>query len=81
MSNIGDNTSGHLKSFIERIEKLEDEKSLLAEDIRSVYKEAKDGGFEPKVLRAVVRRRAQDAEKVKQFEDELDSYLHALGMI
>lgn len=69
-----------LRAFVERIERLEDEKKAIADDIREVYAEAKGNGFDTKVLRQVVRIRKQDkAERLEQ-EAILDLYLHALGM-
>ncbi len=69
-----------LRSIIERIERLEEEKKTIADDIREVYAEAKGNGFDVKILRQVVRIRKID--KVERMEQEaiLDLYLHALGM-
>ncbi len=69
----------HLRSFIERIEKLEEEKKAIAEDIREVYAEAKSTGFDAKVIRAIVARRKQDKAKREEFEAIKDLYLAALG--
>jgi uncharacterized protein (UPF0335 family) len=71
----------HLKAFVERIERLEEEKKALSDDIRDVYAEAKSTGFDVKALRAVVRMRKQDADERKEHEAILDTYLHALGML
>lgn len=69
-----------LRAFVERVERLEEEKQTIADDIREVYAEAKGNGFDVKVLRQVVRIRKQDkAERMEQ-EAILDLYLHALGM-
>ncbi|MFO1185334.1 MAG: DUF2312 domain-containing protein [Bauldia sp.] len=69
-----------LKSIVERIERLEEEKKALSDDIRDVYAEAKGNGFDTKTLRQVIRLRKQDsAERVEQ-EALLDLYLNALGM-
>jgi uncharacterized protein (UPF0335 family) len=76
---IGDN--GHLKSFIERIERLEEEKSGLATDIREVYGEAKSAGFDPKIMRKAVAIRKQDRDKRIEEETVLDMYLSALGVV
>ncbi len=70
-----------LKAFIERIERLEEDKKAIADDIRDVYAEAKGNGFDTKALRAVVRMRKEDAEERKEHEAILDTYLRALGMI
>ena len=71
----------HLKAFVERIERLEEEKKALADDIRDVYAEAKGNGFDVKSLRIVVRLRKQDINERKEQEAILETYLHALGMI
>ena len=69
-----------LRAFIERIERLEEEKQAIAGDIKEVYAEAKGNGFDVKALRAVVRIRKQDENKRKEEEAVLVTYLHALGM-
>jgi uncharacterized protein (UPF0335 family) len=69
-----------LKAFVERVERLEEEKKALADDIRDVYAEAKGNGFDVKTLRIVVRLRKQDINERKEQEAILDTYLHALGM-
>jgi uncharacterized protein (UPF0335 family) len=71
---------GHLRAFIERIERLEEEKKALADDIKDVYGEAKANGFDVKVMRKVVSLRRQDREKRIEEETILDLYLAALGM-
>lgn len=70
----------HLKAFVERVERLEEEKKTISDDIRDVYAEAKGNGFDVKALRAVVRIRKQDENKRKEEEAVLVTYLHALGM-
>jgi uncharacterized protein (UPF0335 family) len=70
-----------LRAFIERIERLEEEKKTIADDIRDVYAEAKGNGFDTKALRAVVRLRRQDKDERMEEQAVLDTYLHALGMI
>lgn len=70
-----------LKAFVERIERLEEEKQALAEDIKEVYAEAKGNGFDTKTLRTVVRLRKQDTSERAEQEALLDLYLNALGMI
>ena len=72
---------GQLKSIIERIERLELEKSEIAEQIKEVFAEAKGNGFDVKVLRKVVRLRKQDRAKRQEEEAILDLYLSALGEI
>ena len=71
----------HLKAFVERIERLEEEKKAIADDIRDVYAEAKGNGFDVKALRAVVRLRKQDVDERKEQEAILETYMHALGML
>lgn len=70
----------HLKSFIERIERLEEEKGALAADIREVYSEAKGTGFDTKIMRQVVRLRKLDKADFQEREAILDLYLGAMGM-
>lgn len=69
-----------LKSFIERIERLEEEKRSTGEDIREVMTEAKGNGFDPKVIRAILKERKADPAALDEFEAALDLYRHALGM-
>jgi uncharacterized protein (UPF0335 family) len=69
-----------LKAFVERVERLEEEKKAIADDIRDVYAEAKGNGFDVKALRVVVRLRKQDVNERKEQEAILETYLHALGM-
>ena len=70
-----------LKAFVERVERLEEEKKAIADDIRDVYAEAKGNGFDVKALRTVVRLRKQDINERKEQEAILETYLHALGML
>jgi len=70
-----------LKTFVERVERLEEEKKAISDDIRDVYAEAKGNGFDIKTLRVVVRLRKQDANERKEQEAILETYLHALGMV
>ncbi len=72
---------GQLKSIIERIERLEQEKSEIAEQIKEVFAEAKGNGFDVKILRKVVRIRKQDRAKRLEEESILDLYLSAMGEI
>jgi uncharacterized protein (UPF0335 family) len=73
-------TRDHLRAFVSRIERLEEEKAALSNDLREVYAEAKSMGFDVKALRAVVRIRKQDENKRREEEAVLTTYLHALGM-
>lgn len=68
-----------LKSIVERIERLEDEKKALSDDIKDVYAEAKGHGFDVKILRKVVRIRKMDAAQRSTEEEMLDLYLSAVG--
>jgi len=71
---------GHLTAFIERIEKLEEEKKAIADDIKDVYAEAKGTGFDAKIIRKIVSLRRMDRDKRREEEEILDLYLSALGM-
>lgn len=70
-----------LRAFIERIERLEEEKKTIADDIKDVYGEAKGMGFDSKILKKVVALRQKDEQERMEEEAILDTYLHALGMI
>ena len=72
--------ASHLKAFLERIEKLEEEKRAIADDIKDVYAEAKGTGYDVKILRKIVSIRRQDRHKRREEEEILDLYLSALGM-
>ena len=70
-----------LKSIIERIERLEEEKKAIADDIKDVYAEAKGNGFDVKALRTIIRMRKEDADDRREQEAILETYMHALGML
>jgi uncharacterized protein (UPF0335 family) len=70
-----------LKSIIERIERLEEEKKTISDDIRDVYAESKGNGFDVKALRTIIRLRKQDPNERQEEETILETYMHALGMI
>ena len=70
-----------LKSVVERIERLEEEKKAIADDIREVFAEAKGNGFDTKVLRQVIRLRKQDLAERQEQDAVRDLYLQALGML
>ena len=70
-----------LKAIIERIERLEEEKKSISDDIRDVYAEAKGNGYDVKAMRAIVRMRKQDKDERREYETVLETYMHALGMI
>jgi uncharacterized protein (UPF0335 family) len=81
----GDNSkggiaSGQLRSYVERIERLEEEKVGIAQDIRDVFTEAKGSGFDTKVMRMAMRLRKMDPAERAEMESILDVYLHALEM-
>ena len=73
--------AGQLKAFIERIERLEEEKQTIADDIKDVYAEAKANGYDTKIMRQVVRIRKQDKSEREEMEALLDLYMEALGML
>ena len=79
--NAGGAAAKQLKSFIERIERLEEEKKGLSEDIRDVFAEAKGNGFDTKAMRQVIKERKIDAAALDEWEAVLDIYRHALGMV
>ena len=80
MPDIGGIAGEQLKSLIERIERLEDEKRALSEDIKEVYAEAKGTGFDPKIMRQIIKIRKMDKEELDEEESLLDVYKCALGM-
>ena len=80
MVEVGGIARERLKSFIERIENLEEEKSALTADIREIYSEAKAIGLDIKTLRQIVRLRKLDSSDRQQQEELLDLYKNALGM-
>lgn len=80
MDDISNAAAGQLKAFIERIERLEEEKKNIADDIKDVYAEAKGNGFDTKVLRKIVSIRKQDQNERKEQDEILSLYMQALGM-
>jgi len=70
-----------LKAIIERIERLEEEKKTISDDIRDVYAESKGNGFDVKALRNIVRLRKQDPNERQEQETILETYMQALGML
>ena len=76
----GEVNAGHLKAFIERIERLEEEKTALGQDIKDVYGEAKANGFDTKIIKKVIALRKLDRDERNEIETILDLYLSALGM-
>jgi uncharacterized protein (UPF0335 family) len=79
----GHNSVGadQLKAIVERIERLEEEKKVLADDIRDVYAESKGNGMDVKALRTIIRMRKQDPNDRAEQDAILETYMHALGMI
>ena len=71
---------GHLTAFIERIERLEEDKKTVSDEIKDVYAEAKGTGFDVKIMRKIVSIRKQDRDKRREEEEILGLYLKALGM-
>lgn len=80
VQNVGGVTGAQLKSFVERIERLEEEKKALAEDIKEVYGEAKGMGFDAKAMRTLVKLRNMDGEKRREEEEILEVYKSAIGL-
>jgi len=71
----------HIRSIVERVERLEEERKTISDDIRDVYVEAKGNGFDVKALRTIVRMRKQDAHERQEQETILETYMHAMGML
>ena len=72
--------AGQLRSFIERIERLEEDKKTVAEDIKEVYAEMKGTGFDTKAVRTIIRLRKKDQAERQEEESILELYMNALGM-
>ena len=81
MADVGGIAGDRLKSFIERIERLEEERKALSNDIKEVYAEAKGTGFDVKIMRQVIRLRRMDKDDLDEQETLLDVYRRALGML
>lgn len=77
---VGGVAGARLKSFIERVERLEEEKSGIADDIKDVYAEAKGVGFDTKTMRKIISLRKLDHEKRREAEELLELYKAAIGM-
>ena len=71
----------HLRQFVERIERLEEEKQTIAEDIKEVFQEAKSNGFDVKTLKEIIKIRKADASDLEEQEYLLDIYKRALGLL
>jgi len=77
---IGANSAGHLKAFVERIERLAEEKESISDDMKEVYSEAKSNGFDPKILRKIIAIR-KDPYQYREDSELVETYMHALGML
>lgn len=80
MAKVGGIAADQLKSIIERIERLEEEKAGIASDIKDVFAEAKGNGYDVKTLRTIIRLRKKDAAEREEEESILETYMRALGM-
>jgi len=84
-ADIGHNSAQYaadqLKSIIERVERLEEDKHGISDDIKDIYGEAKGNGYDVKALRTIVRMRKMDANDRAEQETILETYMHALGMV
>ena len=81
MPDVGGIAGERLRSFIERIERLEEEKRALGEDIKEVFAEAKGSGFDTKIMRQIIKIRRMDKDDLDEQETLLDVYRRALGML
>jgi uncharacterized protein (UPF0335 family) len=79
-SNVGGIAAERLRSFVDRIERLEDEKKGLQEDIKDIFLEAKGTGFDVKIIRAIIKIRKQDEQKRREEQELVSLYAQALGM-
>lgn len=77
---VGGIAADRLRSIIERVERLEEERKALGDDIKDVFREAKSAGFDVKVLRQIIRIRKQEPSEVEEQETLLDIYRRAIGM-
>lgn len=77
---VGGVSGQRLVSFVERVERLEEEKTALMEDIKEIYGEAKANGFDTKILKQIVKLRKMDTEKRREAEELLDIYKVAVGL-
>jgi uncharacterized protein (UPF0335 family) len=80
MADVGGVAGERLRAFIQRIERLEEEKKTISDDIRDVFAEAKSNGFDPKIMRQVLRLRQMESSDRQEQEALLETYLAALGM-
>lgn len=80
MADVQGVSGERLKQYIERVERLEEEKAGIADDIKDVYAEAKSAGFDSKIMRMIVRLRKMASEKRREEEELLDIYKSAIGL-
>lgn len=80
MAKTGGVAGEQLRSYIDRVERLEEEKSGIASDIKDVYAEAKSNGFDTKIIKQIIRLRKMDASERDEQEHLLETYMRALGM-
>ncbi|PWC54260.1 hypothetical protein TSA6c_00630 [Azospirillum sp. TSA6c] len=80
-TDVGGIAADRLKSFVERIEKLEEEKAGIGEDVKEIYAEAKGTGFDTKIIRQIIRLRKMDKNDRQEAEAILELYKEALGMV
>lgn len=76
-----DSSAARLRSFVERIERMEGEKADISTDIKDIYTEVKSAGFDTKVMRQIIRVRKMDAQTRREHEELMDVYQRALGML
>jgi uncharacterized protein (UPF0335 family) len=81
MADVGGVAGERLRSFIQRIERLEEEKKTISDDIRDVFAEAKSNGFDPKIMRQVLKIRKMETAERQEHDALLETYLAALGML
>jgi uncharacterized protein (UPF0335 family) len=79
--NMGNNSSEQLRSIIERIENLNEQIGGLKDDVKEIFAEAKGNGYDVPALRAIIKMRAEDAEKREARESIIETYMAALGML
>lgn len=81
MADVGGVAADHLRSYIERIERLREEKKALADDIKEIFAEAKGTGFDVKAMRAILKFRTMDKAEYQEQQYMVDLYKNALGML
>lgn len=79
-NNVETVAAAELRQFIERVERLEEEKTTISDDIKEVYAESKGRGFDNKIIKQIIRLRKQDANERKEQDAILELYMNALGM-